>query len=78
MIVRDEEQHLPACLESIHNFVDEIVVVDTGSQDRSKDIARNYGARLFDFAWRDDFAAARNVALEQSRGAWILYIDADI
>jgi glycosyltransferase involved in cell wall biosynthesis len=77
MIVRDEAAHLAACLESIRPVVDEIVVVDTGSVDNSREIARAFGARVFDWAWRDDFAAARNEALGHSRGDWILYIDAD-
>ena len=77
IIVRDEERHLGACLESIQPVVDEIVVVDTGSRDETKQIAEAHGARVFELAWRDDFAAARNFALSRSRGDWILYIDAD-
>ncbi|HJZ22582.1 MAG TPA: glycosyltransferase [Bradyrhizobium sp.] len=77
IIVRNEERFLPACLESIAPIVDEIVVVDTGSTDRTRDIARRFGVRLIDFAWIDDFSAARNVAIEHARGDWMLYIDAD-
>ena len=77
MIVRDEEAFLPNCLQSIHATVDEIVVVDTGSRDATKAVARRFGARVFDFAWRDDFAARRNHAIDQATGDWILYIDAD-
>jgi len=77
MIVRDEEHHLEACLLSIQDLVDEIVLVDTGSEDQSVAIARRFGARVFEFAWCDDFAAARNHGLERCRGDWILYIDAD-
>jgi tetratricopeptide (TPR) repeat protein len=77
IIVRNEEQFLPACLESIEHIVDEIVVVDTGSVDCTRDIARRFGVRLIDFAWIDDFSAARNVAIEHARGDWMLYIDAD-
>jgi len=77
MIVRDEERHLEACLTSIEDVVDEIVVVDTGSVDRSCDIARSHGARVYHHAWGGNFAQARNVALEHSSGQWILYIDAD-
>lgn len=77
MIVRNEEKFLGGCLESIRGIVDEIVVVDTGSEDRTREIALEYGARVFDFPWNGDFAAARNEALNRSRGEWILYIDAD-
>jgi glycosyltransferase involved in cell wall biosynthesis len=77
IIVRNEESFLPACLKSIEPIVDEIVVVDTGSTDGTRDIARQFGARLIDFAWIDDFAAARNVAIEHARCDWMLYIDAD-
>ena len=77
MIVRDEEAVLRDCLASIQSVVDEIVVVDTGSTDRSQSIAREFGARLFHHRWRDDFAAARNEALDRARGRFVLYIDAD-
>ena len=77
LIVRDEAAVLPRCLASIRDLVDEIVVVDTGSADDSRRIAADFGARVFEFPWRDDFAAARNAALEHARGRWILYIDAD-
>ena len=60
MIVRDEEKNLPHCLESVRGVFDEIVVLDTGSRDRTVEIARSFGARVFDFVWVDDFAAARN------------------
>jgi tetratricopeptide (TPR) repeat protein len=77
LIVRNEEQRLRSCLESIEDLVDEIVVVDTGSEDRTKEIARKFNARVFDFPWRNDFAAARNEAHRHARGDWILSIDAD-
>jgi glycosyltransferase involved in cell wall biosynthesis len=77
MIVRNEERFLGGCLASIRSIVDEIVIADTGSSDRSRDIALEYGARLIDHPWSGDFAAARNAALDQARGRWILYIDAD-
>ena len=63
MIVRDEEKNLSKCLESVRGLFDEIVIVDTGSIDRTKEIAREFGAKVFDFVWIDDFAAARNEAL---------------
>jgi tetratricopeptide (TPR) repeat protein len=77
LIVRDEERFLEGCLRSLHGRVDEIVVVDTGSADRSRDIARDLGARVLDHHWTGDFAAARNAAVDAARGGWILYIDAD-
>lgn len=77
MIVKDEEASLPRCLESVAGVVDEIVVVDTGSRDRTMEIAREYGARVVEWAWRDDFAAARNVSLDHASGDWILFLDAD-
>jgi len=77
LIVKDEASHLAACLQSLESLADEIVVVDTGSSDDSCQIAMASGARLFDYRWRDDFSAARNYALDQAEGDWILYIDAD-
>jgi len=77
LIVKNEARYLDGCLRSLGGLVDEVVVVDTGSTDGSKRIARKHGARVFDFEWIDDFAAARNHALDHARGEWILYIDAD-
>src|SRR5215831_10889099 len=77
LIVRDEESTLGRCLESIREHVDEIVVVDTGSRDATKDIARQYHARLFDYPWRDDFAAARQCSFDLARGDWVFWVDAD-
>ncbi len=77
MIVRDEEQFLPACLESVQGVVDEIVVVDTGSQDSTVAIAERFQARVVHHPWSDDFSAARNQALTASTGQWILALDAD-
>src|SRR5262249_16337399 len=77
MIVRDEERCLRECLESIRPWVDEMVVVDTGSTDRTKAIARDCGARVFDVPWVPEFAAARNAGLEQAHGDWIFWMDAD-
>jgi tetratricopeptide (TPR) repeat protein len=77
LIVRDEEKFLGGCLASIRELIDEIIVVDTGSRDRTRQIARSYGVNVFDYAWHDDFSAARNFALDRAHGEWILYIDAD-
>ena len=77
MIVRDEAQFLAACLQSVEGVVEEIVVVDTGSQDDTVEIAESFGARVFHYAWDDDFAAARNRALAECTGDWVLSLDAD-
>ena len=77
LIVRDEEQTLGRCLDSVAASVDEVVVVDTGSRDGTKAVAARYGARIFDFEWRDDFAAARQFSFDQATGAWVLWLDAD-
>ncbi|HTP49043.1 MAG TPA: glycosyltransferase [Casimicrobiaceae bacterium] len=77
LIVRDESLVLSRCLRSLHGLADEIVVVDTGSKDNSRDIARDCGARVLDYPWNSDFAAARNAALDAASGQWALYIDAD-
>ncbi|TDL65503.1 glycosyltransferase [Paenibacillus amylolyticus] len=77
MIVKDEEELLPHCLASVQGAVDEIIVVDTGSSDRSAEIAQQYGAVVVGFEWCEDFAAARNAGLERASGDWILFLDAD-
>ncbi|MCR4403067.1 MAG: glycosyltransferase [Firmicutes bacterium] len=77
MIVRDEEEFLPGCLDSVKGVADEIVVVDTGSTDRTMQIAREYGARVYQYEWSDDFAAARNESLKHATCGWILVLDAD-
>ncbi len=77
MIVKNEEKFLPGCLESVKDIADEIVIVDTGSTDRTREIAESYGAKIFDFAWQEDFSLARNEALKYCTGQWILYLDAD-
>ena len=77
MIVKDAEQTLERAIRSVLPFADEVVVVDTGSADGSVEIARRLGAKVGHFAWRDDFAAARNASLEMATGTWVLWIDAD-
>ncbi len=77
LIVKDEQAALPACLGSLRGLVDEIVLCDTGSTDRTVEIATAFGARVVHTTWSDDFAAARNVPLLACHGAWILSIDAD-
>ena len=77
MIVKNEAQNLPRCLENLKPLVDEMIVVDTGSNDATRDIAEIFGAKVFDFKWNEDFAAARNHSLDQASGDWILVMDAD-
>jgi GT2 family glycosyltransferase/tetratricopeptide (TPR) repeat protein/2-polyprenyl-3-methyl-5-hydroxy-6-metoxy-1,4-benzoquinol methylase len=77
MIVRDNEATIAACLESIYPWVDELVIVDTGSTDKTREICRQYGARMFEFPWCDDFSAARNASVDQARGEWIFWMDSD-
>jgi tetratricopeptide (TPR) repeat protein len=77
MIVKDEERMLPRCLCSVQGIVDQMVVMDTGSCDRTPDIIQAQGAELYRFDWCDDFAAARNAALQYVTGDWVLVLDAD-
>lgn len=76
MIVKDEAAVLARCLDSAAEIVDEIIVVDTGSSDRTKEIAAQYG-QVFDFAWCEDFASARNFSFAQATKDFILWLDAD-
>jgi glycosyltransferase involved in cell wall biosynthesis len=77
MIVRDEERFLGKCITSLQGFVDEVIIGDTGSKDKSPEIARRHGASVFNIPWKDDFAVARNAVIDCARGQWILTIDAD-
>lgn len=77
LMVKDEEELLPGCLESIRSWVDEIIVVDTGSTDKTIEIAKSYGAKLFHQPWEGSFSKHRNHTMENATGDWILIIDAD-
>jgi len=77
MIVKNEESHLPALLASLRELPCELVVVDTGSTDRTVELCEAAGAKVIHWAWRNDFAAARNVSLEHATGRWIVWFDAD-
>lgn len=77
MIVKDEEAQLSRCLSSVQGFVDERVIVDTGSTDKTCEIAQQFQAQVYEFDWCDDFAAARNYALQQVKTDWVLVLDAD-
>jgi tetratricopeptide (TPR) repeat protein len=77
MIVKNEEEFLPGCLESIRNWVDEIIIVDTGSTDRTVEIAESYGAKVYFQEWSKNFSKHRNFSLSNATCDWILVIDAD-
>ena len=77
MIVKNEEDYLERCLESVKNAVDEMVIVDTGSTDKTKAICRKYAARIYNFEWTESFAEARNFGIAKAKGDWILWLDAD-
>lgn len=77
MIVKNEDKTLAKCLDSIKNIVDEIIIVDTGSTDKTKDIAYRYTNKVYDFEWINDFAAARNFAFSKATKDYQLWLDAD-
>ena len=76
-IVKNEEKTLPRSIESLKSAVDEIIVVDTGSTDKTMEIAKSYGAKIIETTWEDDFSAPRNVAIDNANGDWIIFLDAD-
>lgn len=77
MIVRNEENTIARCLDSVKGIVDEIVIVDTGSTDKTKEIIQKFTDKIYDFLWIDDFAAARNFAFSKATKDYILWLDAD-
>src|SRR5664280_1682563 len=77
MIVKNEEETLARCLKSVIGIADEIVIVDTGSTDKTKEIAKKYTDCLYDFEWVDDFSGARNFSFEKATMDYILWMDAD-
>jgi glycosyltransferase involved in cell wall biosynthesis len=77
MIVKNEEKNLPRCLRSAQRLVDEVVIVDTGSTDSTREVAISFGARLVEHTWQESFCDARNVSITNAKGNWILTIDAD-
>lgn len=77
MIVKNEEDVIARCLDCVEGIADEIVIVDTGSTDQTKEIAARYTSRVYDFEWVDDFAAARNFAFSKAEKEYILWLDAD-
>lgn len=77
IIVKNEEKKLEACIKSVKALVDEIIVVDTGSEDNTKKIAAKYTDKIFDFLWKNDFSAARNYGISQTENEFVLIMDAD-
>ena len=76
-ITKNEERNLARSLDSLKGQADELIVVDTGSTDNTVEVARKYGAQIYSYEWNNDFAAARNAALEKATGDWIIFLDAD-
>ena len=77
MIVKNEEAVLDQCLESVSALIDDIILVDTGSTDNTKEVGRRFGARIVSAPWKNNFSWARNVSLEYAKSDWILVLDAD-
>ena len=77
MIVKNEEKVLGRCLESAKRLADEIVIVDTGSEDRTREIARQYTSRVYEIPWRDDFSQARNFSFSKAEREYCMWLDAD-
>jgi len=77
MIVKDEEDSIANCLESVKDIADEIIIVDTGSKDKTKEIVNKYTSKVYDFKWIDDFSAARNFSFSKATKDYILWLDAD-
>ncbi|MBI2661516.1 glycosyltransferase [Candidatus Woesearchaeota archaeon] len=77
IITKNEEKYLEQCINSVKSIADEIVVVDTGSTDRTKEIAKAFNAKIIDFKWQDSFSAAKNEAISHATKEWILVMDAD-
>src|SRR3990167_648830 len=77
MIVKNEEKYLGQCLNSVKEIVNEVIITDTGSTDKTKEIAKKFKAKIFDFKWNDDFSEARNESLKHATKEWILVLDAD-
>jgi glycosyltransferase involved in cell wall biosynthesis len=77
MIVKNEEHCLRRCLDSVRDYVDEMIIVDTGSTDHTVEIAKSYHAQIYHHPWENDFSKHRNQSLSYATGDWILQLDAD-
>lgn len=77
MIVKNEEKTLERCLSSVKSFVDEVIIIDTGSTDSTKEIAKKFNAKIYDFEWVNDFALARNFSFSKATSDYIMWLDGD-
>lgn len=77
MIIKNEEKYIENCLNSIKDLVGEIIIIDTGSTDKTKEIAKKFTNKLFDFPWENNFSKARNFAISKASKTWVLFLDAD-
>ena len=77
MIVKNEEKYLARCLDSVANLVEEIIIVDTGSTDRTTEIASNYTSKIYSHLWTDDFSDARNYSFSKASMDYCMWMDAD-
>lgn len=77
IIAKNEENNINRCLESMKTIADEMIVVDTGSTDQTVEVAKSCGAKVYSYDWKNDFAKAKNYAIEQAKGDWIIFLDAD-
>ncbi|MFN4149737.1 MAG: glycosyltransferase family 2 protein, partial [Candidatus Sericytochromatia bacterium] len=77
LITKNEEKNIARCLDSVQGIVDEIILLDTGSTDKTVEIAKNYNAKIFYSDWENDFSKARNESINKATGDWILILDAD-
>ena len=77
MIVKNEEKYIAKSIDSVKDIVNEIVIIDTGSTDSTLDILKNYNVKLYNYKWENDFASARNFAINKIKSDWILFLDAD-
>ena len=77
MIVKDEEDFLEQCLNSLKDYVDEIIIIDTGSTDKTIEIAKRFTDRVYEHEWPHDFSKARNISISYATCDWILILDAD-
>ena len=77
MIVKNEEQNIKRCLESVKDIAYQIIVVDTGSTDKTKELAKSYNVELYEYKWDNNFSNARNESLKYATGDWVLFLDAD-